>query len=113
MSGQAWQQSDGAPPADSSINVETGEGIPAWQFKIEGRLLEVRLERQLVMRSVLIKQQLPNQRSKDRASPRKFSTFLKQLVVEMDRDPAQYPDSNTVEVSCHHTSHRYHCHMML
>lgn len=42
--------------------------------------------------------QLPNQRAKDRVSPRKFSTFVKHLVVEMDRDPAQYPDSNTVEV---------------
>ncbi|KIP06774.1 hypothetical protein PHLGIDRAFT_106629 [Phlebiopsis gigantea 11061_1 CR5-6] len=82
VSGQAWQHPGDAPlpSADGNVNIETGEGIPAWQLKIEGRLLE-----------------LPNQRSKDRVSPRKFSTFVKHLVVEMDRDPAQYPDSNTVE----------------
>jgi len=25
-----------------ATNIETGEGIPAWSFKVEGRLLEVR-----------------------------------------------------------------------
>ncbi|KAI0342317.1 hypothetical protein BDW22DRAFT_1395179 [Trametopsis cervina] len=79
VSGQQWQQGD-ALPADGTINVETGEGIPAFQFKVEGRLLEI-----------------PNQRAKDRVPPRKFSTLVKQVVVELDRDPAQYPDSNTVE----------------
>ncbi|THG95970.1 hypothetical protein EW026_g5774 [Hermanssonia centrifuga] len=78
VSGQPWQQENGT--SDVNVNVETGEGIPAFQFKIEGRLLE-----------------LPNQRAKDRVPPRKFSTFVKQMIVELDRDPAQYPDSNTVE----------------
>lgn len=41
---------------------------------------------------------IPNQRARDRVPPRKFSTIVKQLVVEFDRDPAQYPESNTVEV---------------
>ena len=45
VSGQAWQQSSDATLADSSgeskPNLETGEGIPAWQLKVEGRLLEV------------------------------------------------------------------------
>ena len=44
--------------------------------------------------------QIPNQRAKDRSPPRKFSTLVKQMIVELDRDPAQYPDSNTVEVRC-------------
>jgi SWI/SNF-related matrix-associated actin-dependent regulator of chromatin subfamily D len=37
-SNQAWQVG-----ADSGelANLETGEGIPAWALKIEGRLLEV------------------------------------------------------------------------
>lgn len=39
VSGQPWQQADGVQP---EVNVETGEGVPAWQLKIEGRLLEVR-----------------------------------------------------------------------
>ena len=42
--------------------------------------------------------QVPNQRAKDRVPPRKFSTLVKQLVVELDRDPNLYPESNTVEV---------------
>jgi len=79
VSGQPWQQGDTMPP-DGTVNVETGEGIPAWQLKVEGRLLEI-----------------PNQRARDRVPPRKLSTMVKQLVVELDRDPAQYPDGNTVE----------------
>ncbi|KAL0571452.1 SWI/SNF and RSC complex subunit Ssr3 [Marasmius crinis-equi] len=72
VSGQAWQ-----PQEDNS----TGEtNVPAWQLKIEGRVLE-----------------LPNQRSKDKGPPRKFSTLVKRLVVELDRDPKLYPESNIVE----------------
>lgn len=41
---------------------------------------------------------LPNQRSKDRNPPRKFSSLIKQLVVELDRDPTLYPEGNVVEV---------------
>ncbi|KAL0566747.1 SWI/SNF and RSC complex subunit Ssr3 [Marasmius crinis-equi] len=54
--------------------------IPAWQLKTEGRMLE-----------------LPNQRSKDKGPPRKFSTLIKRPVVELDRDPKSYPESNNVE----------------
>jgi SWI/SNF-related matrix-associated actin-dependent regulator of chromatin subfamily D len=38
VSEQTWQAVDGL---DRTVNFETGEGIPAWAFKIEGRLLEV------------------------------------------------------------------------
>ncbi|KAI0798153.1 SWI/SNF complex 60 kDa subunit [Abortiporus biennis] len=79
VSGQPWQQ-DGTT-ADA-VNPETGEGIPAWQFKVEGRLLE-----------------LQTHRAKDRTPPRKLSTFVKSMVIELDRDPAQYPDGNIVEWS--------------
>ncbi|KAF8346600.1 SWI/SNF complex 60 kDa subunit [Amanita rubescens] len=59
VSGQLWQSgSDVAPQA----NFETGEGIPAWSFKVEGRLLE-----------------LPSQRSRDKAPLRKFSTMIKRI----------------------------------
>lgn len=41
VSGQVWQT--GLVGGDvPNINFDTGEGIPAWAFKIEGRLLEVR-----------------------------------------------------------------------
>ena len=40
VSSQQWQNPGEIPPA---ANFETGEGIPAWAFKIEGRLLEVRV----------------------------------------------------------------------
>ena len=34
----------------------------------------------------------------NKGPPRKFSTFLKSMVVEFDRDPTLYPESNIVEV---------------
>ncbi|KAJ7767504.1 SWI/SNF complex protein [Mycena maculata] len=77
VSGQSWQTT---PDLNDAPNFETGEGIPAWALKIEGRLLE-----------------LPGQRSKDKASVRKFSTFIKRMVVELDRDATLYPDGNIVE----------------
>ncbi|KZT05056.1 SWI/SNF complex 60 kDa subunit [Laetiporus sulphureus 93-53] len=87
VSGQTWQQgADGLGAVGATegeagkVNPETGEGIPAFSFRIEGRLLE-----------------LPNQRAKDRPPPRKFSTLIKQMVVELERDPALYPEGNIVE----------------
>ena len=100
MSGQAWQQGD-APQADSNVNIETGDGIPAFQFKVEGRVLEVSATLYYSSHVIALRsydKQIPNQRAKDRVPPRKFSTLVKQMVVELDRDPAQYPESNTVEV---------------
>ncbi|KAI0060153.1 BAR-domain-containing protein [Artomyces pyxidatus] len=78
VSGQTWQT--GEASTSETPNFETGQGIPAWQLKLEGRLLEV-----------------PNQRSRDRVPPRQFSTFIKNMVIELDRDPALYPDGNVVE----------------
>ncbi|EGO02913.1 hypothetical protein SERLA73DRAFT_176377 [Serpula lacrymans var. lacrymans S7.3] len=80
VSGQAWQNGELGDGTDLTVNFENGQGIPAWAFKIEGRLLE-----------------LPNQRSRDRVVPRKFSTFIKRMIVELDRDPALYPDGNILE----------------
>ena len=37
-SGQVWQNN-----GEQTTNFETGEGIPAWQFRLEARLLEVRV----------------------------------------------------------------------
>ncbi|KAJ7623357.1 SWI/SNF complex 60 kDa subunit [Roridomyces roridus] len=76
-SGQSWQTS---PDLNDPPNFDTGEGIPAWALRIEGRLLE-----------------LPGQRAKDKGPVRKFSTFIKRMIVELDRDPTLYPDGNIVE----------------
>ena len=40
MSGQPWQA---GTESNENVNPDTGEGVPSWQFKIEGRLLEVRV----------------------------------------------------------------------
>ncbi|VDB86612.1 unnamed protein product [Peniophora sp. CBMAI 1063] len=74
VSEQVWQASSSDEP-----NFETGKGVPAWQVKIEGRLLEPTSARQ-----------------KDKA-PRPFSTLVRDVIVEFERDPALYPDSNIVE----------------
>jgi SWI/SNF-related matrix-associated actin-dependent regulator of chromatin subfamily D len=43
VTGQVWQTSETAPAegGEAAVNFETGQGIPAWAIKIEGRLLEV------------------------------------------------------------------------
>ena len=40
-SGQAWQSEIPSSGTADTPNFETGQGIPAWQLKIEGRMLEV------------------------------------------------------------------------
>lgn len=78
---QGWQLPEGGLPLDSrSLNFSTGQGISRWTFNIEGRLLD-----------------LDEQKPASRVSSRKFSSFLKGLVVEFDRDPTVYPDGNIVE----------------
>jgi hypothetical protein len=44
VTGQIWQTGETAPAdgGELGVNFETGQGIPAWAIKIEGRLLEVR-----------------------------------------------------------------------
>ena len=72
----------GAPTSavDPLVDVNTGKGVPGWNLRIEGRLLDsgnVRLDR----------------------TKRKFSTFLKRVVVEFDqREAPTFPEGNIVEV---------------
>jgi len=77
VSGQVWQQPE---TGDPTHNFDTGQGIPAWQLKVEGRVLE-----------------LPGQRPKDRLPLPKFSHLVKRMVVEIDRNPGAYPDGNVAE----------------
>ncbi|CAI2166789.1 20387_t:CDS:2 [Funneliformis geosporum] len=53
---------------------------PAWILRIEGRLLD-----------------LPNATKSTKAPPRKFSSFFKSIIVELNRDPEMYPDGNLIE----------------
>ncbi|KAG8876114.1 SWI/SNF complex component snf12 [Tulasnella sp. 332] len=80
MSGQVWQE----PVVVGAGDLETGQPIPAWTFRIEGRLLDASTQRL------------------NRGPSRKFSSFLKSMVVEFDRDPTLYPESNIVEVYTNH-----------
>lgn len=77
-SGQPWQQQEQQEQGEP-VNFETGAGIPAWTFKIEGRLLD------------------GNTTKANRGPPRKFSSFLKSMIVEFDRDTSLYPESSIVE----------------
>jgi len=43
--------------------------------------------------------QVANARHRDKTPQRKFSTLIKRMVVELDRDPTLYADGNIVEVS--------------
>ncbi|KAH8120390.1 SWI/SNF complex protein [Phellopilus nigrolimitatus] len=77
VSDQPWQTA--GQPAGEAPNFETGQGIPSWALKVEGRLLE------------------SSGRSRDKASQKRFSNVVKHLVVDLERDPNLYPDGNTVE----------------
>ncbi|EIW77781.1 hypothetical protein CONPUDRAFT_156967 [Coniophora puteana RWD-64-598 SS2] len=66
--------------ARRGLENETGKSVPTWALKVEG-LLEI-----------------PDQRPQDKVHPRKFSKFIKCLIVELDRDPNVYADGNIVEV---------------
>ncbi|RKO97553.1 hypothetical protein CXG81DRAFT_10939 [Caulochytrium protostelioides] len=64
---------------------ETGK-IPSWALRVEGRLLEVAAGRRT-------KAHGPGGAA---ASP-KFSSLIDRMVVQLDRDPAVYPDGATVQ----------------
>lgn len=51
VSGQPWQVGEGDAEGDG-VNFETGQGIPAWSLKVEGRLLEVRSESSVTLRVI-------------------------------------------------------------
>ncbi|KAF8747632.1 TPR-like protein [Rhizoctonia solani] len=76
---QAWQASENTAPP----NFETGEGVPSWTLRIQGRLLE------------------PEGANSEGAgastSAPKFSTFLKAMRVEIERDQSLYSEPNHTE----------------
>ncbi|RKP07180.1 SWI/SNF complex 60 kDa subunit, partial [Thamnocephalis sphaerospora] len=69
------------PDADDSAALGQTIKAPSWTLRVEGRLLD---------------DDQPMVGGK-RPPPRAFSTFVKKMVIELDRDPALYPDGNFVE----------------
>ncbi|KZV82169.1 hypothetical protein EXIGLDRAFT_627443 [Exidia glandulosa HHB12029] len=81
VSGQSWQEAAAPLQDGASMEVESGQAIPAWTFRVEGRLLDV-----------------GSATSRQNKTPaRKFSSFVKRLVVDWDQDPNVYAQPNMVE----------------
>ncbi|GJJ09820.1 hypothetical protein Clacol_004044 [Clathrus columnatus] len=78
---QPWQTGGTLNMDPSSVDFTSGQNIPSWTLKVEGRILDhVSPEYQAL-----------------KIPPRKFTSFLRGLVIELDRDQSMYPDSNIVE----------------
>jgi len=76
------------PASTSGVDLDnTGndneDGMPQWELKIEGKLQDEITNNPLKLR------------------PRKFSSFFKSLVIELDRD-LYGPDNHLVEVTLIH-----------
>ncbi|KAF8596834.1 SWI/SNF complex 60 kDa subunit [Ceratobasidium sp. AG-I] len=81
-SNQAWQTTEtSAPP-----NFETGEGVPSWTLRIQGRLLEAD-----------VTDASPDTQAAASAPTSKFSSLLKAMRVDIERDPTLYPEPNQVD----------------
>ncbi|KAI9034464.1 hypothetical protein DFJ74DRAFT_649611 [Hyaloraphidium curvatum] len=75
---QPWQTE--AEGIDLNKMLDMDSGIPSWTLRIEGRLLEV-----------------PGQGKKTGAPEPKFTSFVKSIVVEIQRDQSLYAESSFVE----------------
>lgn len=67
---------------EPKTRLETGDGVPSWTFKVEGKLLH------------------PDDMPKPKRWPtpqRRFSHLVRSLAIEMDRDPTVYADTNHVQ----------------
>lgn len=49
-----------------------------------------------------------NQRSRDKNPQRKFSTMIKRMIIEIERDPTLYPEGNIVEVCIYYFQNPSH-----
>jgi SWI/SNF-related matrix-associated actin-dependent regulator of chromatin subfamily D len=99
VEGQPWQsgaEGTGLSSGITSLDFASGQGIPSWTFKVEGRLLDIVsccyncIHRPLSMVS--------QANANSRIPARKFTSFLKGIIIEFDRDPNIYSDGNIAEV---------------
>ncbi|ORX37757.1 chromatin remodeling-related protein [Kockovaella imperatae] len=76
---QPWQQELAQSAESDAANINAGKGIPGWVLRVEGRLLDtgnVRLDK----------------------TKRKFSSFIRSAVIEMDdRTAPTFPEGNVAE----------------
>ncbi|KAF8312533.1 SWI/SNF complex 60 kDa subunit [Clavulina sp. PMI_390] len=79
---QSWQNSEEETPA---VDFDSGKGIPSWELRVEGKLLPGPSDAEDSTSS------LPP------PPARKFSTFLKSAIIELDRDPRIYPEESIIE----------------
>lgn len=78
-------------------NYQDGKGVPQWQLKIEGRLLdEVCVRCGLRACTYALFDCLQSGTKVDDKSKLRFSNFFKSLVVELDRE-VYGPDSHLAE----------------
>ncbi|KAF8430661.1 hypothetical protein BGX38DRAFT_1277863 [Terfezia claveryi] len=98
---QPWQNSD-RPLDENAFDFETGQ-IPTFRVRIEGRILDDEAENEL---DADVDLELGAERgsAKPETTPtlvqkpvRKFSSFFKSIVVELDRSNNLYPEGNIIE----------------
>ena len=41
---QPWQRTAAGDSSEPTVNFETGEGVPSWTFRIQGKLLDVSIQ---------------------------------------------------------------------
>ncbi|KAF8475695.1 hypothetical protein BDZ91DRAFT_673610 [Kalaharituber pfeilii] len=98
---QPWQNSD-RPLDENAFDFETGQ-IPTFRLRIEGRLLddedgddeESEAERNSKAGASLKSESAPG--AAPQKPVRKFSSFFKSIVVELDRSNNLYPEGNIIE----------------
>ena len=99
---QPWQNV-GGPLDENAFDFETGQ-IPTFRVRIEGRLLDDEEDNELAA-DVDLELGTEKNPATQEATPvlatqkhvRKFSSFLKSIVVELDRSNDLYPEGNIIE----------------
>ncbi|UYV76498.1 SMARCD2 [Cordylochernes scorpioides] len=76
---------DGAEPGVEEATNPTGGPVPSWELRVEGRLLED-----------ILREQTATAKPDQSKVKRKFSSFFKSLVIELDKD-LYGPDNHLVE----------------
>ena len=99
---QPWQNND-RPLEENAFDFETGQ-IPTFRVRIEGRLLESEQEDDLdsdVNLELGAEGVLPKTESAPAPAAskpvRKFSSFFKSILVDLDRSTNLYPEGNIIE----------------
>ena len=78
---------------ENPIDVNTGQGIPGWVLRVEGRVMDVSRGQSWISADL----QTGNVRLDKMKS--RLSNFVRSAVIEFDgRQPPVFPEGNVVEV---------------